>query len=234
MEKWNQKVIKFVPYIFICLIIVSVAIIFIMKNNVRTILSDRISIDLMEKYNLLANYFNENDDYGYEFFSSDESIAYVDKNTGIIQTRKSGEVTIEVKSKKDNKTVKKFIVSVSDTVKASSIKFDKDNYTCNVGDKFNITISTEIDSNTSVEIKNVFSNNTSIALLKDGNVNDQQVECIGCKVMHVECKKEGTTTLEAINNYQMKASATVVVGKNSTKPSNTSTPKPATPKPSTS
>ena len=207
MKNLFQKDMGIVPYIMILLIIVAIAAVIFLKNG-RSEFTEKVDVNITEKYNLLSNVMDLNDMSYYEFYSNDDSVAIVDKNTGIVEAKKSGEVTIEVRSKEDNKVVKNIIVSVKGNVD-SKVTFDKTNYSCKVGEKVDVLVTAS--GGAGARVISTVSNNTGIALLNDNYSDGSQVKCVNCRAYHIECKKEGTTTLTAKDNSNNTATAKVTV-----------------------
>ena len=141
--------------------------------------------------------------------------------TGVANTGLSASVNLKVVAKTEEqkdttKEVKPKDTTVKPTEKQDNnvqsngwIKIDKQSYTCNVGDSFDVKIN--VGGTNKLGIKGVNTSNTNIATISSGSTKGLYVDCIDCALMHVDCKAKGTTTITATSLTGVKATAKVTV-----------------------
>lgn len=155
------------------------------------------------------------------FKSSDTNIATIETGTtggmvtdctncsaAHVTCKKTGTVTLTATSSTDVTATSSVIVNEG----KGSISFDKSNYTCKVGESFNVMIKTSgTNDNKPITIKQYLSSNTSFATIESGNTNGMVTDCIDCAATHVTCKKKGTVVLTAISSTGVKTTSKVTI-----------------------
>ncbi len=113
---------------------------------------------------------------------------------------------------KDNKLVLYARWKKKSTSEKGWIEYDRDSYTCAVGDKFNVTIKAGANNNIAA-IKSIGVVNTDIATIEYGTIDGLLTNCINCQKAHVTCKKAGNTKLKAESSLGATTTASLSVKK---------------------
>lgn len=156
--------------------------------------------------------------YVKSYKSSNESIATIDDKTQLqvncincrmvrVVCKKKGTVTLSATSSSGAET--SVTLSVKEDI--GTIAFDKTNYTCHAGDKFE-TMITAKSSTAGTYIKSYTTSDASIATI-DNNTTTQ-VNCINCRIVRVVCHKPGSVTLNAESSTGAKTSSSLTVSEN--------------------
>ena len=151
------------------------------------------------------------------YSSSYKDIASIDENTSVqtnctdcklvrIVCHKKGGVILSAESSTGAKTTSKLTVE-SESV--GTIAFDKESYSCNVGETFETLIRTSNSDGKSSTVKSYSTSDKSIATIDDQVTS--QVKCTNCRNVRVVCKKKGSVTLNAESSTGAKATTKLVV-----------------------
>ena len=148
-----------------------------------------------------------------EYKSADTSIATIARKTDGLQPNCSNCAYVEVTCKKKGTTTLTASTMKGATANAKvsvneqnlgTINFEKTSYSCSVGDKFSMLITS------SSPIKEYKSGDTTIATIAK-KTDGLQPNCSNCAYVEVTCKKEGTTTLTASSMTGATANAKLTV-----------------------
>ncbi|MBR2828897.1 MAG: hypothetical protein IKE70_06680, partial [Bacilli bacterium] len=121
---------------------------------------------------------------------------------------KEGKANITAKTTQGGNTSSTVTVKKKE-VEKGTISFDKESYSCNEGETFNVLIkSTPSDST----ISNFKSSNTSVAKIE--KYTGLELDCKNCLLAKVTCKKQGNVKLEATSSNKATTSSLVTVNKN--------------------
>ncbi len=177
----------------------------------NTVINKRLEMNVGDEVNILEEFDSSIDPSTISYKVSDENVVSIDRGTGQIEAKADGKVIVTIKS-----TEKKFEknVEISVTTQDAWTKFDKENYSCKVGESFDVMIST--GGNGVPILEGYWSNNKDIATIETGSLAGDQLNCVDCALAHVTCIKEGIATLEAKGANESSAKATVKVRSNDT------------------
>ena len=136
-------------------------------------------------------------------------VAYFLYDIGIIGSKQVNKVVI-------NRTTEEANSDFLNDKNKGTIEFDKGNYTCKAGDTINAVISANIvGSNVVPTVSSYSSSNNSIVNIQDDEDND--IQCVNCKTIIINCLKEGSSTLTSISSTGAKTSVLVKVEKSNNK-----------------
>ena len=132
-----------------------------------------------------------------------------------VTCKKAGTTNLTAKSSNGATTkVKLAIASKEQTTPTTPekgwIKFNASTYTCDVGSKFDVMITTG-GASTPASVKSYTSSDPTIAKIEIGTVSGAVTNCSDCRAVHVTCNKKGSVTLTATSSTGAKATATVTV-----------------------
>ena len=154
---------------------------------------------------MIEAYPTENTVANYKIGSN--TIATIERNEGQqvnckncfivkVNCKTKGITNIEATSNTGAKTTAKLVVEEEEKkVEVGTISFEKDSFTCKEGESFKTTIKASPETNTVASFK---SENTTVATIEKNT--SEQVKCINCLNVIVNCKKSGTTKLGATSN----------------------------------
>lgn len=128
-----------------------------------------------------------------------------------IKCSRKGEATLSTASTKGAKAEAKLLVIEKGLI---DINFEKDKYTCNVGDKFHTMITTKVKESSSEEqlsdfVKSYESNNRDVVEITESK--DLAVDCTDCVMVDIYCKAKGTAKLTAKSRHGAKISVPITV-----------------------
>lgn len=200
------------PYIVLGItVLVLCIVVTIQQNKLNKVVTKEIDVIIGEKLNIKEQYKNKKIDVSkLQFYSSNEDIASIDKETGILHAKQNGKVIITVKSLDDKSYLEKILVTIKEK-ENNWIKFDNENYICKEGEILDTMIRTSGLSS----IKEFKSNNSSVAKIEDGTKDGYVTNCIDCRAVHITCQKAGVVTLSATSTTNATTTSTVTVTKNS-------------------
>lgn len=138
------------------------------------------------------------------FKSSDTSIATIIEHPYVVSRcpncedvliycLKDGNVTLSAVSSTGAET--KVNLKVEKNPEDKSIKFDKDSYTCKVGEKITALITATDSTDMSVRVSSFSSSNTKLATIKEHPFLISR--CPNCEDVEIECLNEGNVILSA-------------------------------------
>lgn len=213
--KKNKKS-KVLVVVIVCAVIAVLAIVTILllqrNAETRNISVKTMSAMVGDTVEIKKEYDGKVDVSDVEFYSSDEKIATVDKETGLLYAKESGEVVVTVKSKKSGSTIAKYSITITkDSEESGWIKYDQDNYTCYEGEQFNVKIQTGGVIST---VKDFRSNNPNVAKIEFGTIDGAVLNCVNCYAAHVTCLKTGDVTLTATSSTGATTVSSLKVKKN--------------------
>ena len=204
----KKNITDYIPYFFAGLFVISliIYIIFLLIPKNNQIETKKLEMMAGETLDISNELDDKTDFDSLIYMVNDEKIATIDKNTGVLEAKSTGKVTVTVKSSKNPLFEKTFVVTVESS--ESYVKFNKNSYTCTVGSKVDITITYGGDV---LSVIDYSSSDNDIATIKEGTISGKSLNCKNCRSLNVECNKTGEVVLTGVANTGISASANLKV-----------------------